>query len=92
MPGHTPGAIPRDKGGDLCCSYGSVVLTLDGISQLMDVGDVGMINPGARHKFMTEVGAVVEEISSTHYRADSYYSDPAIGQNANRKSIVKVNL
>lgn len=72
--------------------YGSVVLTLDGISQLMDVGDVVTINPGARHEFMTEVGAVVEEISSTHYRADSYYSDPVIEQNANRKSIVKVNL
>ena len=67
-------------------------MTLDGISQLMDVGDVVTINPGARHEFMTEVGAVVEEISSTHYRADSYYSDPVIEQNANRKSIVKVNL
>ena len=57
----------------------------------MDVGDVVTINPGTRHEFMTEVGAVVEEISSTHYRADSYYSDPVIEQNANRKSIVKVN-
>jgi hypothetical protein len=34
------------------------------------------------------VGAVIEEISSTHTRDDSAYTDPAIGRNDQRKTYV----
>jgi len=39
-----------------------------------------------KHRFQTRSGVVFEEISSTHNKSDSYYSDPAIAQNANRKT------
>jgi D-lyxose ketol-isomerase len=39
-----------------------------------------------RHEFWSEAGAVIEEVSSTHFRDDSYYTDPAITQNTNRKT------
>jgi hypothetical protein len=42
--------------------------------------------PGVRHAFRSATGAVVEEISSTHYKNDSFYTDESINQNSNRKS------
>jgi N-acetylneuraminate synthase len=39
-----------------------------------------------RHEFWSEHGAVIEEVSSTHFREDSYYTDPAIAKNLNRKT------
>ena len=41
-----------------------------------------------RHKFHTDTGVVFEEISSTHFVDDSFYTDPTIAQNAHRKTIL----
>jgi len=41
-----------------------------------------------RHKFKTESGAVIEEISTTHDRNDSFYTDTAIMENKQRKSLL----
>jgi D-lyxose ketol-isomerase len=51
-------------------------------------GDVVTIEPGVRHKFKTQSGAVIEEISTTHDRNDSFYTDPAIMENKQRKSLL----
>ena len=34
-------------------------------------------------------GAVFEEISSTHHINDSFYTDPAIGKNSDRKTFLR---
>ena len=44
--------------------------------------------PGVRHEFSSENGSIVEEISSTHYKDDSYYTDPAIMENKQRKTLL----
>ena len=68
--------------------YGELKLQLDGKSQILGPGDVVTIMPGVRHAFRSIAGAVVEEISSTHFKNDSFYTDEAINKNLNRKSVL----
>ena len=42
---------------------------------------VTTINPGVKHSFSSKGGCVIEEISSTHFVDDSYYTDERILQN-----------
>jgi len=46
------------------------------------------VEKGKKHSFSTKGGAVIEEISSTHWKEDSYYTDPAIARNKNRKTFL----
>ena len=46
------------------------------------------IEPGVRHAFETLEGSVVEEISSTHFKDDSFYTDEVIQKNKNRKTLL----
>jgi D-lyxose ketol-isomerase len=66
--------------------YGEVHLELDGKRQTCRIGDVVTVLPGVRHAFRSDTGAIIEEISSTHIKDDSYYTDPAIAMNTNRKT------
>jgi len=68
--------------------YGDIELALDGTTSQCKPGDVITIDPGVRHFFRSTNGAVIEEISSTHYKNDSFYTDPAIGANRNRKTML----
>jgi sialic acid synthase SpsE/mannose-6-phosphate isomerase-like protein (cupin superfamily) len=69
--------------------YGCVELTIDKMQHTLHVGDIVTILPGQRHEFVSTNGAVLEEISSTHIKDDSYYTDPEISKNLFRKSFVK---
>jgi len=69
--------------------YGDVQLYLNGKHCELGVGDAITIQPEVRHSFTTNNGCVIEEISSTHYKDDSYYTDEKIGQNKYRKSFIK---
>lgn len=66
--------------------HGEVYLELDGKLQISRKGDVVTILPGVRHAFRSDTGAIIEEISSTHIKDDSYYTDPEIAKNINRKT------
>lgn len=68
---------------------GGIELSLDGVPRSLGVGDVITIIPGQRHEFISRNGAVLEEISSTHFKDDSFYTDIAIMNNKKRKSFVK---
>ena len=68
--------------------YGELELQLDGKAQILGPGDVVTVMPGVRHAFRSEKGAVVEEISSTHFKNDSFYTDESINKNPNRKSLL----
>ena len=69
--------------------FGTLNLKLDGELIHLQVGDVITIMPGQRHAFVSDEGAILEEISSTHFKNDSVYTDPSIMENKNRKSYVK---
>ena len=68
--------------------YGSVDLELDGIVQTCMPGDVITIEPETRHAFVSKDGAVIEEISSTHFKNDSFYTDEKIAANKQRKTLL----
>lgn len=68
--------------------YGKLDLTLDGITASYQPGDVIHVSPGVRHAFVSSTGAVIEEISSTHYKDDSFYTDEEINKNKSRKTLL----
>ena len=63
---------------------------VEGINLEVNVGDVITITPGVKHSFSTKNGSVVEEISSTHYVDDSFYTDESISLNKDRKSFISI--
>ena len=69
--------------------FGTLRVTLDGVSRDIPTEDVVTVERGVRHEFSTDTGTVFEEISSTHYKDDSFYTDPAIGQNQHRKTLLR---
>ncbi|MCP9925979.1 N-acetylneuraminate synthase family protein [Synechococcus lacustris C3-12m-Tous] len=68
--------------------WGSGKIRLNGKEENMKPGDVFVIQPGTLHYFSSENGLVLEEISSTHYVDDSFYTDEAIHDNKNRKTFI----
>ena len=71
--------------------WGEMYLDIDGEERLLRPGDTAVVLPGAWHKFRTDSGCVVEEISTTHHNNDSVYKDPAINKlpREERKTVVK---
>ncbi|MEY2633965.1 MAG: hypothetical protein RIR00_2619, partial [Pseudomonadota bacterium] len=89
LPGQRhPEQFHRQKEETFHILHGEVELTLNGQTQLCRAGEVVHIEPEVRHEFFSHGGAIIEEISSTHFANDSFYTDPAIHQNANRKTLL----
>ncbi len=65
---------------------GEMVLYLDGVPRTLRRSDVVTIEAGVKHAFETESGVIFEEISSNHQASDSFYTDPAITENKDRKT------
>jgi N-acetylneuraminate synthase len=57
---------------------GSLDLFLNGIEKKLNEGDIVTIERGVKHSFFSKDGCIFEEISSTHFRDDSFYSDNVI--------------
>jgi sialic acid synthase SpsE/mannose-6-phosphate isomerase-like protein (cupin superfamily) len=68
--------------------FGEVIVELDGEQSTHKSNDVITIPHGVRHSFWTKNGAVIEEVSSSYSQGDSFYTDPAIDANNNRKTFV----
>ena len=52
---------------------------------------ISRLSCGTWHRFWTETGCIVEEVSTTHFQNDSVYKDPAINEMSKqqRKTVVK---
>lgn len=68
--------------------WGDLSLDLDGVGRKLGTGDIVVVERGVRHAFRSDGGCVIEELSSTHEGADSFYTDPAVRQNRDRKTYV----
>jgi N-acetylneuraminate synthase len=68
--------------------HGEVLLTLNGEQRQHKANDVVIIPRGIKHAFATRTGTVIEEVSSSQVVADSFYTDPQIDANLNRKTFV----
>ncbi len=66
--------------------YGELSLILDGVDKTYTVGDIIVVERNKKHSFASKTGAVLEEISTTHVKADSYYDDDKIAETAQRKT------
>jgi len=89
LPGqHHPEQYHLQKEETFHILHGQVCVTLDGVESLANPGEVLTVEREVRHEFWSQTGAVIEEVSSTHFPADSYYTDPSIMQNTNRKTLL----
>jgi len=68
--------------------YGEIDLVLGGERRRCVQNDIIVIQRGVKHEFRSSTGAVIEEVSSTHSKDDSGYTDPVIGRNIERKTYV----
>ena len=68
--------------------FGEVHLFLNGEKRICVPGDVVNVEPGVRHSFTSPNGSIIEEISSTHFKDDSFYTDESIMLNKSRKTLL----
>ena len=83
---HHPEQYHKMKEETFHVLHGDVHLYLDGEKRVCRPGDVVNIEPGVRHAFVSPSGSIIEEISSTHHKDDSFYTDESIMRNTNRKT------
>ena len=87
LPGQThPEQYHLRKEETFLILHGEIEITLDGEQATYRSGDVVTVGRGVRHQFHTGKGVVFEELSSSHFQDDSYYTDPVIQENKNRKT------
>lgn len=65
---------------------GDLSVGVNGLEKEYLAGEMVVVERNARHGFSSRRGVVFEEISTTHFKDDSYYDDEAIVNNLNRKT------
>jgi len=79
LPGqHHPNHRHQKKEETFQVLHGEVEVTLNGGNYVLQPGNKLLIERGSWHSFHSPMGAIFEEISTTHIVGDSYYEDPAI--------------
>jgi len=58
--------------------YGDLEVVLEGHKSKLEPGGLFLVKPNQWHKFHTLDGAIIEEVSTTHYNDDSFYEDVRI--------------
>lgn len=92
LPGQTnPTHLHKQKEETFQLLYGDLEVTIDNEKHILKPGDTRTVLRGSAHSFTSRTGAIFEEISTTHIRNDSFYSDPAIAKldPLERKSILR---
>ena len=71
--------------------HGTLDLVLNGEMLALTPGKIITVKRGDKHAFSSKTGAIFEEVSTTHYRNDSFYEDPVIANTdvLDRKSFLK---
>lgn len=69
---------------------GELQAMLNGIQHVAKQGDIIVIERGVKHAFSSVKGAIIEEVSTTHFRNDSFYTDSKIAEQdpMQRKTII----
>lgn len=93
LPGQTnPNHLHKLKEESFIVNYGDVIVNIEGEEKEYRRGEVILINREKKHSFTSKTGGIFEEISTTHYKNDSYYEDGGITNNPERKTYVKLWL
>jgi sialic acid synthase SpsE/quercetin dioxygenase-like cupin family protein len=89
LPGQKhPEHMHKQKEETFYVVHGEMTIALDGVEKTYKAGDLILVNRGVKHRFATKPGVIFEEISSTHYQDDSFYTDQAVMQNGSRKTLL----
>ncbi|NTV73424.1 MAG: cupin domain-containing protein [Holophaga sp.] len=89
LPGQLhPEQYHKEKEETFHLLHGTLKVRLDGQERIIQPGDVITVERGVRHEFLSPDGCILEEISSTHFRNDSFYTDASIGTNPYRKTYI----
>jgi len=91
MPGQRhPSHFHKKKEETFQVLYGIQEVEVDGRRRTLYPGDIQLVQQGVWHEFWTDTGAIIEEISTTHYLDDSFYADKVINrtERSKRKTIV----
>ena len=74
LPGQShPAHYHKQKEETFTILYGSLDVVCDGEQRHMTKGESITVNRGVNHSFSSEEGCVFEEVSTTHYKDDSFY-------------------
>ena len=60
--------------------WGTLELTMDGVTKEIKSGDVVTVERGHHHAFTSPAGCIFEEVSTTHVKNDSFYEDERIAK------------
>ena len=89
LPGQKhPSHYHRKKEETFHILYGDVTLSIDGAESRYAAGDMIVVKRDAKHDFRSEAGGIFEEISTTHFKDDSFYDDECVVKNKNRKTVM----
>jgi N-acetylneuraminate synthase len=66
--------------------YGNMDVTVGKEVRQLKAGDMLTVERSVKHNFATKDGVIFEEVSTTHYKDDSFYDDKSIAQNLERKT------
>ena len=66
--------------------FGDMFVHLDGQERECKTGDMVIVERDKKHSFSSKNGTIFEEISTTHYKDDSFYDDKNVINNKNRKT------
>lgn len=91
FPGQTnPEHYHKKKEETFICIWGSAEVEVDGKKNELYPGDILTIPVGVKHSIFSQTGGVLEEISTNHNTADSYYSDSNVLDSVRRKSTLSI--
>ncbi len=68
--------------------HGVVDLKINNKKMKLKSGNLYTINPKDVHEFSSSNGAIIEELSTTSIKSDSYYLDDKINKNKERKTFI----
>lgn len=89
LPGQKhPAQFHKKKEESFFILHGSINLVLDKKKYFLKAGDLKTIKKRRVHFFSTKKGAIIEELSTTSIKSDSYYLDKKIVENKKRKSFI----
>ncbi len=89
LPGQShPEQYHKNKEETFNVLWGEGILRINDEKFSLHAGIVHTILPKQRHYFETQNGIIIEEISSTHFENDSFYTDKEIMANKDRKTLL----
>ena len=70
-----PKHLHKHKEETFTVLYGELEVDCDGKASIVHQGESMVVERGVSHSFRSDTGCVFEEISTTHYKDDSYYEE-----------------